>query len=141
MLTSFEQMAFILLTLFAVGATYTGVREMVLIINRGEGQLYLDNLPRRIFNALRVYLAQPTTLKTRRVTSLFHLGVVWGFTYYFLVNGLDTFKGYIPNFLDGLQQNFGLIYDLYRLIGDVLSIAVLVGVVYFLLRRFVLPNK
>ena len=39
------------------------------------------------------------------------------------------------------MQNFGIIYDLYRLIGDVLSIAVLVGVVYFLLRRFVLPNK
>ena len=140
MLTPFEQMAFILLTLLAVGATYAGVREMVLIINRGEGQLYLDNLPRRIFNALRVYLAQPTTLKTRRVTSLFHLGVVWGFTYYFLVNLLDGLKGYIPNFLDWLQ-NFGIVYDLYRLVGDILSIAVLVGVAYFILRRFVLPNK
>jgi Fe-S oxidoreductase len=140
MLTPFEQMAFILLTLLAVGATYAGVREMVLIINRGEGQLYLDNLPRRVFNALRVYLAQPTTLKTRRVTSLFHLGVVWGFTYYFLVNLLDGLKGYIPNFLNWLQ-NFGIVYDLYRLVGDLLSIAVLVGVVYFILRRFVLPNK
>lgn len=140
MLTPFEQMAFILLALFAAGATYAGVREMVLVVNRGEGKLYLDNLPRRIFNALRVYLAQPTTLKTRRVTSLFHLGVVWGFTYYFLVNVLDGLKGYIPGFLDWLK-NFGIIYDLYRLVGDILSVAVLVGVVYFILRRFVLPNK
>src|SRR6185503_14230046 len=113
MLTPFEQMAFILLTLLAVGATYAGVREMALIINRGEGQLYLDHLPRRIFDALRIYLAQPTTLKTRRVTSLFHLGVVWGFTFYFLVNLLDGLKGYVPNFLEWLQ-NFGIIYDLYR---------------------------
>ncbi len=140
MLTPFEQMAFILLTLLAVGATYAGVREMMLVVNRGEGQLYLDNLPRRIFNALRVYLAQPTTLKSRRVTSLFHLGVVWGFTYYFLVNVLDGLRGFIPGFQDWLE-NLGIIYDLYRVIGDVLSVAVLVGVVYFILRRFVLPNK
>ncbi|MBK8022367.1 MAG: hypothetical protein IPK19_13320 [Chloroflexi bacterium] len=31
--------------------------------------------------------------------------------------------------------------DLYKLAGDVLSIAVIVGVAYFLLRRFVLPNQ
>jgi len=140
MLTPFEQFLFIMLAVLAVGATYSGFREMYLIINRGEGQLYLDHLPQRLWKALTVYLTQQTTLKTRRVSSLFHLGIVWGFTYYFLVNGLDTFKGFIPNFLEWLQ-NFGIIYDLYRLIGDVLSIAVLVGVVYFLLRRFVLPNK
>ncbi len=140
MLTPFEQFLFILLAVLAAGATYSGFRDMYLIINRGEGQLYLDHLPQRLWKALTVYLTQQTTLKTRRVSSLFHLGIVWGFTYYFLVNGLDTFKGFIPNFLEWLQ-NFGFIYDLYRLIGDVLSIAVLVGVVYFILRRFVLPNK
>ncbi len=140
MLTPFEQFLFIMLAVLAVGATYSGFHDMYLIINRGEGQLYLDYLPQRLWKALTVYLTQQTTLKTRRVSSLFHLGIVWGFTYYFLVNGLDTFKGFIPNFLEWLQ-NFGIIYDLYRLIGDVLSIAVLVGVVYFILRRFVLPNK
>ncbi len=140
MLTPFEQFLFILLAVLAVGATFGGFRDMYLIINRGEGELYLDHLPQRLWKALTVYLTQQTTLKTRRISSLFHLGIVWGFTYYFLVNGLDTFKGFIPNFLEWLQ-NFGIIYDLYRLIGDVLSIAVLVGVVYFLLRRFVLPNK
>src|SRR6188474_2439552 len=139
MLTPFEQMAFILLTLFAVGATYAGVREMVLIINRGEGQLYLDNLPRRIFNALTVYLAQTTTLKTRRITSLFHLGVVWGFTYYFLVNVADGLEGFFRGY--HFLGDAGLFSDLYRVVGDVLSIAVIVGVVYFILRRFVLPQK
>ncbi|MBI1281180.1 MAG: 4Fe-4S dicluster domain-containing protein [Anaerolineaceae bacterium] len=140
MLTPFEQFLFITLAVLAIGATYSGFRDMYLIIFRGEGQLYLDHLPQRLWKALKIYLTQQTTLKTRRVSSLFHLGIVWGFTYYFLVNGLDTFKGFIPNFLEWLQ-NFGLIYDLYRLIGDVLSVAVLVGVVYFILRRYVLPNK
>ena len=38
MLTPVEQMLFIVLALFAVGATYAGFREMWLIINRGDRQ-------------------------------------------------------------------------------------------------------
>jgi hypothetical protein len=140
MLTPVEQMFFIVLALLALGATYNAFREMWLIINRGERELYLDNLPARLWHALVVYLAQPTTLKTRRISSLFHLGIVWGFTYYFLVNVLDGLRGFIPGFTDTLRST-GVLYDLYRLVGDLLSVAVLVGVVYFILRRFVLPNR
>lgn len=139
MLTPVEQMLFILLALFAVGATFHGVREMVAIINRGQRELYLDNLPRRVFDALKVYLAQNTTLKARRLTSLFHLAVVWGFTYYFLVNAADVLEGFIPDFR--FLEGAGLLSDAYRLFGDIFSVAVIVGVTYFILRRFVLPNK
>ncbi len=140
MLTPVEQLAFILLALFSVGAAFNGFREMYLIINRGEGQLYLDNLPARAWRALRIYLAQTTTLKTRRISSLFHLGIVWGFTFYFLVNALDLLRGYIPGFLEALRST-GALFDLYRLAADLLSVAVLGGMVYFILRRFVLPNQ
>lgn len=141
MLTSVEQMLFILLAVFALGSTYVGFKEMYDIINRGQRELYLDKLPSRAFNALRIYLTQTSTLKMRRraVTNLFHLAVVWGFTYYFLVNAADLLEGYIPNyrFLEGT----GIISDLYRLFGDVLSVAVLVGVAYLVARRFYLPAK
>lgn len=140
MLTPVEQMLFIILAVLALGATYYGFREMWLVINRGQGELYLDHLPQRAFKALRVYLTQETTLKTRRVTSLFHLGVVWGFTFYFLVNALDLILGYVARF-EATLNDLGLIYDLYRLTADVLSVAVLVGVVYFIVRRLYLPNK
>ncbi len=140
MLTSIEQMLFILLALFTLGATYTNFREMALIINRGDGKLYLDKLPQRVIQALGVFLTQRTTLKTRRVTSLFHLGVAWGFTFYILVNVLDGLRGYIPTFQETLEST-GFIYDVYRLLADVLSVAALVGVVYFILRRLVLPKK
>lgn len=140
MLTPVEQFLFLLLAIFALGATYAGFREMYLIINRGSGALYLDRLPARLWKALRVYMTQETTLKTRRISSLFHLGIVWGFTYYFLVNALDVLRGYFPTF-EETARDTGLLYDLFRLLADVLSIAVLVGVVYFLLRRFVLPKK
>ncbi|MEP7294257.1 MAG: 4Fe-4S dicluster domain-containing protein, partial [Chloroflexota bacterium] len=140
MLTSVEQMLFILLALFALGSTYVGFKEMWdIIISRGQRELYLDNLPRRVFTALRVYLAQTTTLKMRRrfITSLFHLAVVWGFTYFFLVNLADGLEGFLPNYR--FLGDAGLFSDAYRLFGDVLSVAVLVGVAYLLARRFILP--
>lgn len=144
MLSPIEKMLFVLLALLAIGATYAALREVYLIIHRGEGQLYLDKLPQRLWKALRVYITQETTLKTRRVASLFHLGIVLGFTFYFLVNAIDLLIGMVSGFEESLKELTGLplaIYDLYRLLGDVLSIAVLVGVVYFILRRLVLPNK
>lgn len=140
MLTTVEKMIFVMLALFSIGATYAGFREMWLIVNRGEGKLYLDRLPQRAWKALRIYLTQSTTLKTRRITSLFHLAVVWGFTFYFLVNVLDLLIGFIPAFDQTLKQG-GVFYNVYRLLADVLSMAVLIGVSYFILRRFVLPQR
>jgi Fe-S oxidoreductase len=140
MLTPVEKMLFILLALFALGATYANFMEVWRVVNRGQGKLYLDNLPQRAWKAIKVYLTQNTTLKTRRVSSLFHLGIVWGFTFYFLVNALDLLNGFIPNFEATLKQ-FGVLYDGYRLVGDIMSVAVIVGVVYFILRRFVLPTR
>jgi Fe-S oxidoreductase len=133
-------MLFVLLALFALGATYHGFREMWLVINRGQGRLYLDRLPQRMINALGVYLTQRTTLRTRPLTSLLHLGVVYGFTFYFLVNFLDVLIGFVAGFEEWLYE-LGAIYNLYRLSADVLSVIVLVGVAYFIARRFVLPNK
>lgn len=105
---------------------------------------YVGNVFMRAIHALVVYITQYTTLKTRRLTSLFHYGIVLGFTFFFLVNAIDTFIGLIDGFEESLKElsGFGLVlFDLYRLFADVLSIAVLVGMVYFILRRLVLPNK
>jgi heterodisulfide reductase subunit C len=139
MLTPVEQMLFLLLALLAAGATLSGFAEMYRIINRGEGKLYLDNLPSRAWNALVIYLMQRTTLKTRRVTSLFHLAVVWGFTFYFLVNFGDVLEGFLPGYV--FLGETGLLHDLYRLTADVFSVAVLVGVTYLILRRWTLPSR
>ena len=139
MLTPVEQMIFLLLALFAIGSAYSGFQEMARIINRGEGRLHLENLPGRAWRALMIYLTQRTTLRARRISSLFHLAVVWGFTFYFIVNFGDLLQGFIPGYV--FLAETGPLYDAYRLLADVLSVAVLVGVAYFLLRRFVLPNR
>src|SRR5690606_12612774 len=111
------------------------------IINRGQRELYLDNLPRRTFTALRIYLTQSSTLKMRRraVTSLFHLAVVWGFTYFFLINVADLLEGFLPDYR--FLADAGLFSDAYRFLGDILSVAVIVGVLYLMARRFILPAR
>lgn len=140
MLTDVEKMLFILLALFSLGASYAGFNEMFRIIGRGRGELRLDGIFRRMLQALSVYLTQRTTLKTRPLTSLLHWGVVLGFTYYFLINALDLMIGFLPDFERQLAR-LGSVYDAYRFLGDALSIIVLVGVFYFVLRRFALPNR
>ena len=141
MLTPVEQMLFLILALLALGATYAGFKDMVQIIGRGQRELYLDHLPARVITALRVYLTQNTTLKMRRrwITSLFHLAVVWGFTYYFLVNAADVIGGFVPNYV--FLADAGILGGLYQLGGDLFSVAVIVGVVYLMIRRFYLPSR
>ncbi|XWX02744.1 heterodisulfide reductase-related iron-sulfur binding cluster [Aggregatilineales bacterium SYSU G02658] len=144
MLSPIEKMLFVMLLLIAVGATYAGFLEMYQIINRGQDKLHLSGFFQRAWNALRIYLTQSTTMKTRRLVSLIHWGVVIGFTFYFLVNAMDILIGMVDGFeesLKGLTGAPALLYDGYRLLADVLSVVVLVGVTYFLLRRFALPNK
>ncbi len=140
MLTDVEKMLFILLALLSIGAAAAGFREMWQIIQRGTGQLHLERIIPRALQALAIYLTQRTTLKTRPLTSAIHWGVVLGFTYYFLVNIVDLLHGFAHDFDAQLAQLGGL-YDAYRLLADALSVVVLAGIVYFLLRRFTLPNR
>ena len=140
MLTDIEKLLFLLLALFALGASYAGFKEMFLIIGRGQGQLETDGVARRAFTALSVYLTQRTTLKTRPMTSVIHWGVVLGFTWYFLVNAVDLLIGFVPD-MERQLQSAGPAYDGFRLLSDVLSMVVLLGIIYFLLRRLLLPNR
>lgn len=140
MLTDVEKMLFILLALFSLGASYAGFKEMFQIIGRGQGQLRFDGLIRRTLSALALYLTQRTTLKTRPLTSLMHWGVVLGFTYYFLINAIDLLIGFLPDFATRLS-GLASVYDAHRFLGDVLSIVVLIGIIYFILRRYALPNR
>ena len=140
MLTDVEKMLFLMLALFSVGSTFAGVKAMFLIIGRGQGELHFDRIIRRVLTALTVYITQRTTLKTRPLTSMIHWAVVLGFTWYFLVNAVDLLVGFLPDFEVWLAGGGGL-YDGFRLLSDVLSVVVLVGIAYFILRRLVLPNK
>jgi len=134
MLTPIEKVVFVLAVVASLYLTYITFRRMVMVVMRGQGELYLDNLPRRILAGLGALFTFRPVFKTRLVSSLFHGLVGWGFIFYFLVNALDVLGGYFPA-VHRFTQGGGM--GLYRLLADVLSVGVLVGMVYFLIRRFV----
>jgi Fe-S oxidoreductase len=133
MLTLLEKILFVVL---AAGSLYLArlfFRRAFQVIGRGEGTLAYNDLPRRLWRALDVTITQRTVLRARPVASLMHGFVVWGFLFYVLVNLGDVIEGYLPVEFLGT----GIVGDVYRLLADVFSVLVIVGMIYFLLRRFV----
>jgi len=134
MLTPVEKVLFLLAALISLSLTALAARRIVRTIARGQGRPLLDGLVRRVVEAVAKFLTFGPTFRARRWTSLFHAFVGWGFTFYLLVNLVDLVEAFSPGALrlEGL-----LLGDLFRLGADVLSVAVLVGMVYLIVRRFV----
>ena len=76
--------------------------------------------------------------KTRPVIGFIHALVAWGFTLYLIVNIVDVLYGFIPGF--HFFPNY-FIGKLYRLFVDIFTVLVLLGVVYFLVRRFIFKDN
>ncbi len=133
MLTPVEKILFFFCAAASLYFAQRFFRLAARIIQRGEGKLYFDQLPRRLWRALDVLFTQRTVFRTRFASSLMHGFIVWGFLFYALVNVGDVIEGY----LDVDFLGMGLIGDLYRLAADLLSVGVIVGMIYFLIRRFV----
>jgi len=133
MLTLVEKILFIVLAVASLAVAYGTFRQAARVIGRGEGALRWEGLPARVVRALDVFLTQRTVFRTRPIPSLLHAFVAWGFTYYVLINLVDVARGFVEfEFLGG-----GAPGGIYRLLGDVLSVLTLLGVAYFLVRRFV----
>ncbi len=134
MLTSIEKILFAVVLLASLYLTYITFSRMIKIVRHGQGQLKFDDLPRRIITGLMAFINQGQIIRHRRLTSLFHFFIAWGFLYYLLVNAVDVVEGYLPGFR---FLGHGVPGGLYRLLADVFSMAVLVGMIFFLIRRFV----
>ncbi len=133
MLSPTEKVLFILLVAISLTATYNTFGQMFKIILRGQGKLNFDHFLRRAGEGLLALASQGGIIRHRKISSAFHYGVAWGFIFYGLVNILDVLEGLITgfHFLEG-----NIIGNIYRLAADIFSILVIIGVIYFLLRRF-----
>ena len=133
MLTTTEKLLFALLVAISAMATYNTFGQMARIVLRGQGKLNFNNLFKRVVDGLVALISQGKLIRRRKISSIFHYGVAWGFIFYFLVNAVDIMEGLIPGF-HFLEDN--IIGNLFRLAADIFSFTVLIGVLYFLLRRF-----
>lgn len=137
MLTTIERILFLLLAAICIVATINTFGQMGQIIWRGDRELNFKDLPTRIIKGVTALLTQGRILRHRKLASIIHLGVAYGFLFYLLVNLYDLLEGFIHDF-EFLHDN--IIGQLFRLSADIFGTIVLIGVLYFLIRRFLLTD-
>ncbi len=132
----------ILFLLFAVVTGLFGLwgfYRLYLRVRRGhpERERRTNNWPARLGYALRTTLLQERTFRKRRALSVFHAFIFYGFVFYLLVNVVDGLEGYAEFNISSASFPGAL----YNLLADVLSFLVLLGVVAFVVRRYLLPSR
>ena len=138
MLTDIEKIIFILLAIIAIGLSYTTFNKMFKAIGVGSQQIDWKRALLNFPKGLEVFISQRTLFKTRPVIGFIHALVAWGFTLYLVVNIVDVLYGFIPGF--HFFPNY-FIGKVYRLFIDIFTVLVLLGVVYFLVRRFIFKDN
>ena len=138
MLTDIEKIIFILLAIIAIGLSYTTFNKMFKAIGVGSQQIDWKRALLNFPKGLEVFISQRTMFKTRPVIGFIHALVAWGFTLYLVVNIVDVLYGFIPGF--HFFPNY-FIGKVYRLFVDIFTVLVLLGVVYFLVRRFIFKDN
>lgn len=135
MLTPIEKVLFLVVVAAALYYAWRNFRTVYRVIRRGTGDFpSREQVVGRLVEAGVKWLSIRPIWKTRTVASIFHGLVAWGFVFYLLVNAADVLQGYFPVRFLG-DNPLG---STYRFLGDIFSVAALVGMVYFLVRRFVL---
>ena len=138
MLTDIEKIIFILLAIIAIGLSYTTFNKMFKAIGVGSQQIDWKRALLNFPKGVEVFISQRTLFKTRPVIGFIHALVAWGFTLYLIVNIVDVLYGFIPGF--HFFPNY-FIGKVYRLFVDIFTVLVLLGVVYFLVRRFIFKDN
>ena len=135
MLTLVEKILFILAVLGSLYFTWMGVQRIIKIIGRGHGKPDWRLLRKRLWEVIvKVGTFRPV-FRFRLGASLLHGLVGWGFLYFLLVNLAEVLQAFIPHYR--LLQNTGLFGDIYRILADISTLAVLVGIMAMTVRRFV----
>ncbi len=133
MLSIPEKVIFALAALATLITVYYAIRRLVRIIAGGHGKPDWRLAWKRLLNVLgRMVTFQPV-FRTRFWPSFFHALVGWGFGYYILVNLVEVVRAYLPGF-----EIPGLMGAVYRLLADILSVALLISMVFFVIRRFII---
>jgi len=125
------------LTLGSAGASYVTFGKMFKVIQTGTTPIIWKDVLKNWKTGLTVFFSQNTLFKTRRFIGFLHALVAWGFTLYLIVNIVDVLYGFIPNFKFLPNNTIG---NVYRLFVDIFSVLVLIGVLYFLVRRFLMKD-
>ncbi|MGE5263418.1 MAG: (Fe-S)-binding protein [Acidobacteriota bacterium] len=144
MLTPPEKVGFILFAILMMSWTMLRAYRIVRAIGRGRGRpdwAYIrSTLRERLLAQLLVIGTNLPVYFDRPLVGIFHFMVFAGFSFYLLVNISDALAGYFSQYETlhpDLASFLSPIVNLFNVAADLLSVAVLAGVVFFLIRRFV----
>ena len=138
MLTWPEKLLFLVALALSIYFSYLGFRKVYLVIRRGQGEPFdTKGVIGKAFSALLEWITMRPIWRARTGTSIFHAMIAWGFIFYFLVNFADVLQGLFGFTFLGT----GFAGNVYRLLADVFTMSVLIGMIYFLVRRFILRSK
>ena len=134
MLTLVEKVVFLAAVAVSIYVSFVQFRRVFDVVRRGAGELPTrGEVAGRLAQAAGRWLTFGNMWKSRSGAGFFHALIAWGFVFYLLVNLGDLVQGFFPvRFLGE-----GAVGAAYRFAADVLTVGILVGMVYFLVRRFV----
>jgi len=135
MLTLIEKVLFLVAVAVSLYFTWRGVQRIVQNISSGQGQPDWKVVVKKAGGALAKFITFQPVFRFRLVPSILHGFIGWGFLAFLLINLSDLIYAYTGF---RLLESTGLFGDLYRLLADVVNVAILVGVVALAFRRFVI---
>jgi Fe-S oxidoreductase len=146
MLTPSERMIFIVMAVIFGGLTAVGFYGIFNIVRNGRSAPPLKNLPGKMLKAVIDVGLQRTIFRARPILSTFHAFIFFGFSFYFLVNVTDVLEGFVPGFEliyggEALANPPTWLVNLFNITADILSVLTLLGMIAFLVRRFLGNDK
>ncbi|MBI3172291.1 MAG: 4Fe-4S dicluster domain-containing protein [Chloroflexi bacterium] len=135
MLTLVEKILFALAVAASLYYTWRGVEHIIRNIGSGQGKMNWSLVPKRIGElTVKVGLFQPV-FRFRLGPSILHALIGWGFLSFLLINLADLIYAY-SGFK--LLEHLGWFGNAYRLLADIANVAIIVGILAMVIRRFVL---
>src|SRR4030042_6018120 len=139
MLSSPEKVLFSFVILATVGAFVIPVYLRLQILRRGKPEFRAGDLWRRLVDTVAKVVFQRCTLKDERVfTGIMHVFIFYGALTFDTMTINHTLEGYFDTFYLFGNGGFGLLFSLAI---DVFAALVLVGVAFFIVRRFLVRPK
>ncbi len=135
MLSSIEKIVFAACIAATAAAFLAPLLLRFRIVRSGQPALRFGEIGRRVRTALAKVLLQKCTLKNeRRFTGFMHVFIFYGALTFDTMTVNHTLEGFFDGFYLFGRSGLGLLFSL---VVDVLAVLVLVGALFFIVRRFI----
>ena len=139
MLSLPEKIIFLLIILATAALFLAPLCRRYRIVRAGRPENRFDHMAKRVVQALSRILFQRCTLKNERLfTGFMHVGIFYGALTFDTMTINHTLEGFLPDFS---LFGSGALADAFSLAIDFFAILVLAGVLFFIVKRFIIRPK